>query len=416
MELFVRLCAAAPYIARILTENPGMVDELIDSLLMDRLPSANRLDAHSIELCRGAADIDLILHSFKNSAQLTIGVRDILGREPIESLHRALADTAEACVRRTIEHEQESLAVKYGDPMISAGAMSGPGEADELITLALGKLGGREPNYHSDLEVVFLYSGDGETQRRVGGHRSIMTHQRFFNQLARAVVTRINHVGAGGRLYHLDSRLRTMGEEGRLAITVDEFLKQFSHGAAPLWQRLAICKARAISGSASRRSWVNREISRLIRETPWHAGMIREIRELRQRMEQTASPDNLKRGHGGTVDVELIAQTLMLRHAGESPKIIVPGTTECLAALSKAGHLDEKQSLELIHGYRVLRRIESNLRLMNTDERHELPEDQESLSNLAYLMNEADPELIIAQCKQAQKNNRRLFEQLLESE
>ncbi len=113
MELMVRLCATTPYLSGILTNNPGMIDELIDSLLMNRLPSSQRLEAHSIELCRGAADIELILHSFKNSAHLTIGVRDMLGKESLEATHQAIGDTAEACLRRMIEHEQEVL----GEPV-----------------------------------------------------------------------------------------------------------------------------------------------------------------------------------------------------------------------------------------------------------------------------------------------------------
>jgi glutamate-ammonia-ligase adenylyltransferase len=311
-------------------------------------------------------------------------------------------------LRRTIEREQELLADKYGDPITEDG------EAAELVTLALGKLGGREPNYHSDLDAVFLYSAEGETRRRVGGHRATTTNQRFFNQLALAVITRINHLASNGRLYQLDSRLRPMGEEGLLAVSIDAFVKQFTQGIAPLWQRLALCKARAISGSPKQRKRVDDAIVRLIRETPWYPAMVKEIRDLRQRMEQTASPDNLKRGYGGTIDVEFVAQMLILRHGSESPEVIVPGTIQSLYALAKAGHIAEQQSLELIHGYRVLRRIETNLRLMNTPARHELPDDAESMRNLAFLMDEPDSELIVTQCQQAKKSNRRLFDQLFE--
>jgi len=281
--------------------------------------------------------------------------------------------------------------------------------------VALGRLGGREPNYHSDLDAVFLYTAEGETRRRVGGHRATTTNERFFNQLAKGVVASINQRASGGQLYHLDSRLRPMGEEGLVAVPVDRFVRQFTQGTAPLWQRLALCKARAISGSPQQRKLADELIVRLIRETPWYPGMAKEIRDLRQRMEQTASPENLKRGLGGTIDVEFVAQMLTLRHGSESPDVIVPGTIECLSALARAGCLSEEQSLQLIRGYQVLRRIEANLRLMNTPARHELPEDDESMRNLAYLMNEPDPELIVTQCQQAKKSNRRLFDELFDN-
>ena len=410
MELMVRLCAATPYLSGILTNNPGMIDELIDSLLMNRLPSSQRLEAHSLELCRGAADIELILHSFKNSADLTIGVRDMLGKESLEATHQAIGDTAEACMRRMIEHEQEEMASHFGDPVDDGG------EPAELVTLALGKLGGREPNYHSDLDAIFLYSADGETRRRVGGHRATLTNQQFFNQLTQRVISRINHSGPGGRLYELDSRLRDIGEEGIWAMTVEEFLERFRQGTAPLWQRLALCKARAISGSRMLRQRVDESVAKVLVDTSWQPSMASDIREMRMRMQRTARPENLKRGEGGTVDIEFVAQTLTLRYAHVSPKMIKCGTTASLTALADAGHLAEEHALGLINGYRTLRRVEANLRLMNTTARHELPEDSHSMKNLAFLMTESDPAMIVAQCQQTRQRNcaifNRIFDQL----
>ena len=408
MELMVRLCATTPYLSGILTNNPGMIDELIDSLLMNRMPSAQRLDAHSIAVCRGANDIERILWTFKNSAHLNIGVRDILGKDTLEATHQSIGDTAEACIRRMIEHEQESLANQYGDPCDEEGNPA------ELITLGLGKLGGREPNYHSDLDAIFLYSSNGETKRRMGGHRSTLTNQQFFNQLTQRVITRINQPGPDGRLYELDSRLRDTGEEGVWAITLEDFRTRFRENTAPLWQRLALCKARSISGSRELRSQADEAIAAIIQSTDWKPEMAIEIRDMRERMQQTATQTNLKRGEGGTVDIEFVSQMLTLRHAQESPQILQTGTTGSLLALANAGHLSDQESMTLINGYRTLRRIEANLRLMNTTARHELPDDPHLMKNLAFLMNETDPEMIVAQCVQTRHNNRIVFNQIFD--
>ena len=408
MELMVRLCAATPYLSSILTNNPGMIDELIDSLLMNRLPSAQRLDARSIELSRGAADIGVILHSFKNGAHLNIGVRDMLGKETLEATHQAIGDTAEACLRRLIDHEHETLARQFGDP----GEVDG--DPAQLVTIALGKLGGREPNYHSTLDALFLYTGDGETQRRVGGHRSTLTHHQFFNQLVRHVIDRIHHAGPKGRLYELDLRLGQTGEEGRLATTVDTFLRRFHDGTAPLWERLALCKARTISGDRLVRKTTDEAIAKVIRDTEWSHEMAIEIRQMRRRTQQTARSENLKRGEGGTTDVDYVAQMLMLRHAGDAPSVIRPGSTAALSALAEAGHLDEGVAMTLINGYRTLRRIEANLRLMNTPARHELPDGDEPMKNLAFLMGEKDTEMIVAQCMQARKRIRQAFDDVFD--
>ncbi|KAA5545536.1 glutamate-ammonia-ligase adenylyltransferase [Roseiconus nitratireducens] len=410
MQLMIRLCAATPYLSDILIEMPGMIDELIDSLLMDRLPSAERLDAQSIDLCRRAADIDMVLHGFKNSAHLMIGVRDMLGKEPVEATHRSLSDTAEACVRRVAEYEQERLAVRFGDPVDEHG------QPAELVALALGKFGGREPNYHSDLDVVFLYTGDGQTQRRVGGPRKTITNAQFFNQLTAAIVSRINHSSDYGRLYELDGRLRPTGEEGVLAVSLDQFMQRFQRGLAPLWQRLALCKARVITGSRHVRRRANTALVDTLRMSKWHGAMAGEIRDLRMRMQETAGDENLKRGPGGTVDVELIAQMLTLRNIAECPDILASGTIESLGKLADAERLSHEHAAKLINNYRTLRGVEANLRLMNTPARHELPDDEAMMRDLAFLMQEPDPQMIEALVRQARMINRHIFNEIFDSQ
>ena len=169
LRLYVHLCATAPYLSNILTSSPGMIDELLDSLMLDKLPTLELLEAMLADLSRGAEDLDPILHSFKNSMHLRVGVRDILGKEDIQSTHRALADIAEVCLQQVTLREYYRLVEKYGEPTLVGAASSGgekEGRPCEFLILALGKLGGREPNYHSDLDVVFLYEGDGVTQHR----------------------------------------------------------------------------------------------------------------------------------------------------------------------------------------------------------------------------------------------------------
>lgn len=409
MQLMVRLCATTPYLVDILTNNPGMIDELVDSLLINRLPSADRLDAHSIELCRGVADIDDILHSFKSSAHLMIGVRDMLGKETLEATHQAIGDTAEACLRRAIEHEQELVADQFGDPFDDQG------NPVEMVALALGKLGGREPNYHSDLDAIFLFSGAGETRRRVGGHRRTTTNDRFFNQVARQTFARINGGGPSGRLYELDSRLRPLDETGPMAVTIDQFLQQFDSDAAPLWMRLALCKARAISGSRRLRTETNARVAQTIASSEWQPMMAVQIRELRLQLQANASPDNLKRGEGGTIDVEHVSQMLTMRHAAADQSIIRQGTTSSLEALAGAGFLSPKDADALITGYRTLRRTEASLRLMNSPARHSLPRGDEAMRNLAFLMGEPDGDAIVEKCDLARKSNREIFDRVFDS-
>lgn len=412
LNLMVRLCATTPYLASILIKNPGMIDELVDSLLMNQLPSADRLDAHSIELCRGASDIDRVLHEFKNSANLTIGVRDMLGKETIESTHAALSDTADASLRRALEYEQEVVAERFGDPMTESDT---PGELNsaEMITVAFGRLGGREPNYRSKLDVMMLYSGDGETKRRVGGRRHTTTNDQFFNQVADQVMRRFNEVGMLGRLYELTSRLSESEDKEIVSTTFDSFLGAFGRGDAPLAHWMDLCKARVISGSSRSRRDYQQRIDDTLASFQWDPSMIDEIHQMRRQIQQVASPGNLERGEGGTLDVQWIAEVLMLKNISANPSMIRIGTIESLLELETAGGLSPEDATALVRNYRILRRTNSNLRLMNADGRDELPENESHMKNLAYLMGQPNAESVRQMCDAARKSNRSLFDRLI---
>jgi [glutamine synthetase] adenylyltransferase / [glutamine synthetase]-adenylyl-L-tyrosine phosphorylase len=407
MKLLVRLCAAAPYLSRILVNNPGMIDELIDSLLMNRLPSTGRMDAHSIEVCRGAADIDLILRGFKNSSHLTIGVRDILGKESLEATHAAIGDVAEACIRRGVEFQYDQLAEQYGDPVDANDELVQP------IVVAVGKLGGREPNYHSDLELIFLYSQEGQTRRRVGGPRSTCANRQFFDLLASAVMT---HLSAGPdehKLYNVISRLGQEPSGLSQAMSVAEYFEAYRSANVSAETLLMLCKARPISGSKEKRREVELKIETALSGVVWNDTLGQEIRHQRLCMQEGAGPGNLKRGIGGTVDVEFVAAAMMLKVASQNFSLHRRGTTDLLASLGRGGIIEPADADDLIDGYRTLRRVEANLRLMATQARHDLPSDEATKVNLAYLMKEPNPETIWKTVDQARAKNRQLFNKYL---
>jgi glutamate-ammonia-ligase adenylyltransferase len=180
LHLYVELCSSSQYLSGVLTSNPGMLDELLDSLLLDKLPKADSLEATLAELCRGAEDIDPALHSFKNAQQLRVGVRDILGKETIEATTGALSDIAGACLRQIARVEYEKLVTKLGEPTIGEGDEAG--RVCELAIVAMGKFGGRELNYYSDLDLIFLYEADGATVLPRRTRRdTTTTNQHFFS-------------------------------------------------------------------------------------------------------------------------------------------------------------------------------------------------------------------------------------------
>jgi glutamate-ammonia-ligase adenylyltransferase len=436
LNLYVRLCAACPYLSSILTSSPGMIDELLDSLLVEHLPTLPILEASLAELSRGAEDLDPILHSFKNAQHLRVGVRDILGKDDVRSTHEALADVAEACLRQIAESEYIKLVEKFGEPTILIPSeMELPGnrptnvateqiwqrfadrEGDvcEPVVLALGKLGGREPNYHSDLDLIFLYEAEGNTLGRRRVSRGGTTNGHFFSELGQRVIRTASHLGPHGRLYDVDARLRPTGKSGLLAVPVDAFGRYFAEGRGQIWERQALCKARAIVGSEAAAGYAMEIVARSTFGPAWKPSYATEIREMRRRLEETASHRNLKRGPGGTVDTEFLVQMLQLKHGGSDPSVRQPGTLDALTALRDAGYLGRDDADYFIRSYRFQRSVEARIRLMNAAGRHELPDNSRELAKLAYLLNYPDARDLVAEAENSFAENRSRFNRLFDA-
>jgi glutamate-ammonia-ligase adenylyltransferase len=393
-----------------------MIDELLDSLLLDRIPTQAQLEADLNELTRSAEDLHPILHSFKRAGQLRVGVRDVLGKESVKNINAALSDIAEACIRRIASAEYEKLKSKFGEPMTGSG--DSIGQPAELVIVALGKFGGRELNYHSDLDLVFLYDADGSTfhARRTRNSGETKTNQHFFSELAQRIVKAAGHLGPYGRLYEIDPRLRPTGRSGRLATSLDEFARYFAEGEGQLWERQALTRARVIYGSDRAADRTLATITQATFDTPWRPEFADAIRRMRLRLEETASQANLKRGPGGIVDIEFIVQMLLLKHGREHPSIRQPNTIDALAALFGAGLIDRDDFGFFSTSYEVLRSIQGRLRLMNMTALNDLPSDTLELNKLAHLLGYPGREKLLADCQRLQTENRRRFDAIVEGE
>jgi glutamate-ammonia-ligase adenylyltransferase len=411
--LYVELCSSSQYLSGILTSNPGMLDELLDSLLLDKLPTLDVLRSTLAELCRGAEDIEPALHSFKNAQQLRVGVRDILGKEQVEATTGALSDIAQACLEEITRAEYARLVARLGEPTIGEGEEAGG--VCGLVIVALGKFGGRELNYYSDLDLVFLYEADGQTaQPRRSRREETTNNQHFFSELAQRIIKRASQLGPYGRLYEIDPRLRPTGRSGTLATSLAEFARYFSSGEGQLWERQALSKARVVYGSPRASQMAEQAIRRAAFGPKWRPENAETIWQMRQRLEEASTPGNLKRGPGGLVDIEFVVQMLELKHAGAKPQIAVPGTLEALHRLHAAGVMDRENHDFFVASYRFLRTIQSRLRLMSTTARDNLPDEPRELTKLAKLVGYEGTEGLMSDCQRYTAENRRRAERIFE--
>jgi glutamate-ammonia-ligase adenylyltransferase len=425
LHLYVELCSSSEYLSGILISNPGMLDELMDGLLLDKLPSVEFLDATLSELCRGAEDIEPMLHSFKNAQQLRVGVRDILGKQRIEATSSALSDIAQACLHQIALAEYDKLAAKLGEPTIETidGEIVSPDREPsdvkpdvrrcELVILAMGKFGGRELNYYSDLDLIFLFEADGTTVPLRRSQRDTTTsNQHFFGELGQRIIKVATQLGPNGRLYQIDPRLRPTGKSGALAVSLPEFSRYFAEGEGQLWERQALCKARVVFASEEVGRRAQLAVIAAAFDTPWLGQHVDAVREMRSRLEAGAAHGNLKRGPGGLVDIEFLVQMLQLKYGHENPAVRLAGTHEALLALGRAGYLSPEDTTFFVESYRFLRTLQSRLRLLSSTARDNLPDEPRELAKLAGLLHFATPEKLLADCQHFTSENRHRFDRL----
>lgn len=385
LKLYVELCAGSQYLSEILIANPGMIDELLDSLVLNQPRTAMELRLELTELCRGAADPEPILHSFQDKEVLRIGVRDILGKDNIQETTAALSDLAETILVQIAQLQEPPLAKRFGVPYLTEGARSG--QASRYVILGLGKLGGRELSYHSDLDLILVYEGDGRTGPPPGASRHDRYEQtdnfHFFTELMQRIIKVTSILGPMGRLYQVDMRLRPTGKSGSLVIPLTEFRRYYEEGGAQLWERQALTRARVVFGDAEFEQAVMQVVSGGAYGLEWRPEIADEIRAMRERLEASRGERDLKRGIGGIVDVEFLVQLFQLKYGKEVTALRTANTWDALEALRTTGLLAGGDHAILQAGYDFLRLVESRLRIVHNRSLDELPEGKEDLEKLA---------------------------------
>jgi glutamate-ammonia-ligase adenylyltransferase len=405
LKLYVELCAWSQFLSSILINNPGMIDDLLDSLVLNQPRSQAELRQELADLCRGASDAEPIWHSFQGKELLRIGVRDILSKDTIQETTLALSDLAETLLGQVATLQEQALAKRFGTAYLSEGPRAG--QPSRYVLLALGKLGGREMSYHSDLDLILVYEGDGTTGRSsIFDHRSsdpevgrskfeaplrseeslpsqTTDNFHFYTELAQRIIRVVGFMGPLGRLYQVDMRLRPTGKSGSLVCPLREFRRYYEQGGAQVWERQALTRARVVHGDEA----FGREVMEAVQAgaygMPWRPDVADAIIEMRGRLQASRSERDLKRGFGGIVDVEFLVQLFQIKFGQQVESLRVQNTWKALDALLAARLLDDRQYAVLRQGYDFLRTVESRLRIVHNVSIDELPEDTRALEKLA---------------------------------
>lgn len=372
LRLYVELCSTSQLLSEILVNNPGMIDDLIDSLVVDRPQPGSSIRSELAELCRGAEDLRPILQSFRNKEWLRIGTRDVLGREPIRDVTRELADVAEAVVGQVARDQWERRLEVAGTPRRQSD-----GRRARLAILALGKLGGREMTYHSDLDLIFLYDEEGQTDRV----EPSISNSQFFTELAQRILRYLERSEGAGPLYRVDTRLRPYGSAGPLALSLEAFQTYYRTAAQP-WERLALTRARVLYSQGTFGRDVTAAIVSILGQPVDPATLAGKVAAMRQKRMASRGTADLKRGPGGLVDLEFLVQYLILVHAPQDPEVLRPNLWDAVETLKHRGFLSAEVAHAVRSAYDFWRAIEARLRLVHNRTDVALPDDPEAIGRL----------------------------------
>jgi glutamate-ammonia-ligase adenylyltransferase len=289
----------------------------------------------------------------------------------------ALSDLAEACLAETVAIVRPGVFRRFGEP------------ETPLAVLGLGKLGGREMSYSSDLDLIFLFGDeDAPVLSPQGGGRGVTAFE-VMSRLAQRILHGLGAILPSGRLYTVDTRLRPSGEQGTLVSSLEGF-ERYHDKQAALWERQALIKARTVAGDAA----LGARVEAIARRHVWEGPPLdphkaaQEIGRLRARLErelanETAGRFNIKVGRGGLLDVEFLVQYLQLVHGPHLPLLRHRATRPALEALRAAGVLDDATFGVLATGYRFLRRLENRMRIVHDRSISQLGDDPLELDKLA---------------------------------
>jgi [glutamine synthetase] adenylyltransferase / [glutamine synthetase]-adenylyl-L-tyrosine phosphorylase len=365
LRVFGSIAAHSRWLTDILTRRPGLVDEFTDELQTFTVLSREQLAADLKQRTSYAADFADALHWQRDVELLRIGLFDVTGRTPLPETLRELSTLAEVLLEAALHHALKLELERLKDDRPVAEL------ADALAVIGMGKLGAGALNYASDLDLVFTYLP--------GSFDDAADAQTFFNRVTRRVREILGGAGERGKLYEVDLRLRPHGGASSLAVSTDE-LERYLNSQADYWERIAATRARVLNPDTP----AGKRAQQLIEDFCYgRPPDVEKVREMRARIERESPGNALKRGAGGTLDIEFMLAHLQMVHGANEPRMRSPQLFETMQAARDLGLLSLRDHDAAAGAYAFLRQVVNRLQILDGVSRHELPADEAGLEVFA---------------------------------
>jgi len=342
------------------------------------------------------------LREFKQREMLRIAARDLARMSNVLEITREISDVADVCLNAVCHICQQQLNERFGQPWHRDA--EGNWQRTEFCVLGMGKLGGQELNYSSDVDVLFVYSEEGEvfktlpetnrtgaSRRDAGAPKAAMTNHQFFTRLAEVFIAEVSRVSPEGMLFRIDLRLRPEGAAGPLARSLGSYENYYAQWGQT-WERLMLIKARLVAGDRNLAAEFLETIQSFRYPRVINQNVLREIAATKDRIESEIVgaeelERNVKLGRGGIREIEFVAQSLQLLHAGKMPFLQGSQTLPALEKLAQYNLLSSEEARSLSDAYYFLRDVEHRLQMEENLQTHTIPANRAARERLARLMN-----------------------------
>jgi glutamate-ammonia-ligase adenylyltransferase len=395
VALLAAMLASGTYLPDLLLADPERLPRLLADPWLHREKPPD-LFAREVEAaCTGAhslVELQRAMRGYANGEMLRLGAREIGAGVGAPSLPeygltlevaRELSALADACLESAVRFCATELRAGFGDPVCNDSALG-------FSVIAMGKLGGEELNFSSDIDVIYIYASDD-------GHAGSLSLHEFYARLCQAVTRAISESTGDGFVFRVDLRLRPEGQSGAICNSLaaaESYYESFGR----TWERQALLRARHAAGDAWLGDAFLRTVEPFVYPRVAGLGTLEDVRSLR-RMFVDASLGaawDVKLGTGGIRDVELVAQVLQLLYAGKRRDLRERTTLPALGKLGLAGLLSDQENRTLTSAYRLLRRIEHRLQLENGQQTHRMPADEAGIACLARRLGFAGADAFMA--------------------
>ena len=366
-----------------LTESFVRQPALFANLDLGRVPSPAEHDAAFAALLSITDEPAFMagLRQLRRRESCRLAWQDLAGRiDPVPVL-RDVSAVADGAIRVAHAFARRATIARFGIPRNAAGV------EQDLVVIGMGKLGGRELNFSSDIDLVFLFPEDGETDRRG------TDHMEFFTRLGQHLIRLLEVPTVDGFGYRVDMRLRPFGESGPLVASfaaLEDYLQQ--HGRD--WERYAWVKARAVIGQVAYAELFRSVVRPFVFRRYLDFGVIESLREMKamisREVQRLDRQDHVKLGPGGIREIEFIVQVFQLLRGGQEPALQPASLLDLLPVLAHPKRLGAAEVAELEAAYHFLRRVENRLQMVAEAQVHELPRDEAGRARMAAAMNYVD--------------------------